>query len=49
VTETGLKTEAAAPAREARALDLASLRALVRERLADAPVALPPERSAAAS
>jgi threonine synthase len=34
VTETGLKTEAAAPPREARTFDLASLRRLVQERLA---------------
>jgi threonine synthase len=33
VTETGLKTEAAAPSREARAFDADSLRRLVRERL----------------
>jgi threonine synthase len=33
VTETGLKTEAVAPAREARSFDLESLRALVKERL----------------
>jgi len=33
VTETGLKTDAAAPSREARAFDLESLRALVKERL----------------
>jgi threonine synthase len=34
VTETGLKTEAAAPSREARAFDMESLRRLVKERLA---------------
>ena len=34
ITETGLKTEAAAPARDARTFDLESLRRLVRERLA---------------
>jgi threonine synthase len=34
VTETGLKTDAAAPSREARAFDLDTLRALVKERLA---------------
>ena len=34
VTETGLKSEAAAPARDARAFDLESLRRLVKERLA---------------
>ena len=34
ITETGLKTEAPAPAREARSFDLESLRRLVRERLA---------------
>ncbi len=45
VTETGLKTEAAVPRREAQALDLPALRALVRERLGDAPAALPPVRS----
>ena len=33
VTETGLKTEAAAPSREARAFDLDGLRRLVKERL----------------
>jgi hypothetical protein len=33
VTETGLKTEAATPSREARAFDLDSLRRLVKERL----------------
>jgi threonine synthase len=33
ITETGLKTEAPAPAREARTFDLESLRHLVRERL----------------
>jgi threonine synthase len=36
VTETGLKTEAAPPARSATAFDEASLRTLVRERLAPA-------------
>ncbi|HEV8143798.1 MAG TPA: pyridoxal-phosphate dependent enzyme [Methylomirabilota bacterium] len=34
VTETGLKTEAPAPSREARAFDIESLRRLVKERLA---------------
>jgi threonine synthase len=34
VTETGLKTEASAPSREARAFDLDGLRRLVKERLA---------------
>ena len=34
VTETGLKTEAATPSREARAFDLDGLRRLVKERLA---------------
>jgi threonine synthase len=34
VTETGLKTEAPAPSREARAFDMESLRRLVKERLA---------------
>ena len=34
ITETGLKTEAAVPSREARAFDMASLRQLVKERLA---------------
>jgi threonine synthase len=33
VTETGLKTEAAAPSREARTFDMESLRRLVKERL----------------
>ena len=33
VTETGLKTDAAAPSREARAFDIESLRRLVKERL----------------
>ncbi|MBI1734072.1 MAG: threonine synthase [Candidatus Rokubacteria bacterium] len=36
ITETGLKTEAAAPSRSATAFDEASLRALVRQRLASA-------------
>ena len=34
VTETGLKTEAPAPSRKARAFDMESLRQLVKERLA---------------
>jgi threonine synthase len=34
VTETGLKTDAAAPSRDARAFDLEGLRRLVKERLA---------------
>jgi threonine synthase len=34
VTETGLKTEAPAPSRDARAFDMESLRRLVKERLA---------------
>jgi hypothetical protein len=34
ITETGLKTEAPAPPREARTFDLESLRRLVQERLA---------------
>jgi hypothetical protein len=36
VSETGLKTEAAPPSREATAFDLESLRRLVEERLAGA-------------
>jgi threonine synthase len=47
VTETGLKTEAPAPAREALAFDEASLRALVRARLGGGPERQRPARSAA--
>jgi threonine synthase len=37
VSETGLKTEAAAPSRQATAFDAASLRRLVEERLGHSP------------